>query len=166
MGQKPGDNDWIVFKIKGNNKLIPRDIRIVNQNSPNGIKDINILGSPDGKEPFNEWMSINGIKKKPPYDEEEQRFRINPQTGAMFKDNNFKYIKLVIINNHGSNFRNEFWEFKMFGINGVFTVYSYISCHSPSLCLLLSDLLSVLTHFPMIPISALCTYSHPKTQMI
>ena len=50
--------------------------------------------------------------------------------------------------------------------NGMFKVYSYISCPSPSLCLPLIDLLSVFTHFPMTRISALCTYSHPKTQMV
>ena len=126
--QEPARNDWIVFQIKGNDEFIPMDIRIVNRKSDKGIKEIKIMCSQDEKEPFDEWLTINGIEQE---QNGEQRFPINPKTASIFHQNKYNYLKLVVVNNYGAKY-NIFSEFKMFGINGVFTVYSYTFSVSPS----------------------------------
>ena len=150
-GAAPNE-DWIVFGVLQKSAFSPSSIVIRNIEDLSGIKDISILGGSNEKQ-FEQWLTIKNIKKN----EQRQSFPINPESAKMAQSKQWQYFKLLITANHGDEECNIFYEFALFGTNGVFAVYWSISCHSPSLCLPLSDLLFVSTHFPDIQMTALCT---------
>ena len=113
--QEPAANDWIVFQVSGQTSFIPRCIGIRNCRGDPAIKNIKILGSSDGKEPFDEWLKIKGIEKKA---QKYQRFAINQRKGLIAHSKNYHFFKLLITKNYGAK-ENMFSKFRMYGVDGV-----------------------------------------------
>ena len=104
--------DWIIFRLRDEERVFPTRIGIRNTNDIEGVRAVSISGSADNKK-FKKLVAINDIHNE---DEDMQMFDIDPKYGLVACNGQFKYFRLRVLQNHGSRDWNIFCEFRIYGV--------------------------------------------------
>merc|ERR1712013_312837 len=109
------NSDWIVFEVTEDTHFVIAQIRIRNNDDWSaGIKEIALsLGDRESVRngQWTEWQRIADIHKN----DDIQCFDVEPN----LKQKAFEYVKLQIVQNHGSKDQNSFYHFSVFGFEFV-----------------------------------------------
>ena len=105
---------WIIFEVKQKGSFYPTKLVIRNSACDNAIKSMVISSTENGEE-YHEWTRIDniqrGINKK-------QWFAFDPEESrAVFALRKMQYLRLTILENHGSPMTNKLHEFAIFGFS-------------------------------------------------
>ena len=111
-GGKQPLGDWMIFRLRSEERMLPTKIGIRNRDSYSGLKSVSISGSADNEQ-FEEWIVIENIHNE---DEDLQIFNIDPMDGLMAWHERFIFFRVEVLQNHGWKYYNKFNEFRIYGI--------------------------------------------------
>ena len=112
LGNGPPNSDWFVFRMQTKRRFIPKTIMIRNGSGGSALKRISISGKGDDEQ-LMEWMEIKNIRKTK---EELQSFPVDPALGLMAFERGFRLFRIDVLENHGAEYQNAFYEFRIYGV--------------------------------------------------
>ena len=110
-GKGPPEEDWIIFQVASEERILPNNIVIRNSSGRTGIREIKIEASSDGMI-FDDWMQIENISRE---SEELQVFELDSASVIDAWEKAFIFFKVNIVENHGAPY-NVFYEFRINGL--------------------------------------------------